>query len=62
MISDVLRTNAIARGVWRRPALAIPMTTVRRANAWLHDHGAYARAIGRAIRRLDGELPGEALA
>ena len=62
MIGDVLRTNAIARGVWRRPALAIPMTTVRRANAWLHDHGAYARAIGRAIRRLEGELPAEALA
>lgn len=62
MISDVLRTNAVARGVWRRPALAIPMTTVRRANAWLHDHGAYARAIERAIRRLEGELPAEALA
>ncbi|MBB3890461.1 hypothetical protein GGQ61_001178 [Phenylobacterium haematophilum] len=62
MISDVLRTNAVARGVWRRPALAIPMTTVRRANAWLHDHDGYARAIERAIRRLEGELPAEALA
>ena len=53
MIGDLLRANAASRGVWRRPALAVPMTTVRRNNAWLHDHGAYARAIGRAIQRLE---------
>ena len=52
MISDILRINAIARGVWRR-SLKIPMTTVRRNSAWLHDHGAYARAILRAIARLE---------
>lgn len=52
MIGDILRTNAIARGVWRR-SLKIPMTTVRRNSAWLHDHGAYARAILRAILRLE---------
>jgi hypothetical protein len=54
MIGDLLRINALSRGVWRRPALALPMTTVRRANAWLHDHGSYARAIRRAIGRLEG--------
>jgi hypothetical protein len=61
MISDILRSNAIARGVWRRPALAIPALTVRRANAWLHDHASYARAIGRAVRRLEGEAGTESL-
>lgn len=54
MIGDLLRVNALSRGVWRRPGLALPMTTVRRANAWLHDHGSYARAIKRAIGRLEG--------
>jgi len=54
MISDLLRMNAHARGVWTRPALALPMMAVRRANAWLHDHGSYARAIKRAIGRLEG--------
>ncbi|MQT13076.1 hypothetical protein [Segnochrobactrum spirostomi] len=52
MISDILRANAAARGVWQR-ALAIPMTTVRRNNAWLENHGAYAKAIGRALTRLE---------
>lgn len=54
MIGDLLRVNALSRGVWRRPGLALPMTTVRRANAWLHDHASYARAIKRAVGRLEG--------
>lgn len=52
-IGNLLRLQALYRGVWHRHRLAIPMTRVTRSAAWLHDPAAYSRAIRLAIARLE---------
>lgn len=53
-IPSFLILQASCRGVWKNAPTMKPIVRIPRAAAWLQNPAAYAFAIARGIRRLDG--------